>query len=670
MAGWPNPIACAISLLLFFLLLAKTSDYYKRIFQENIRIHARPLHPQRDACKKIITVFAVAMLSSWIGYGFAAVGLSAHNPYVRHAIQKEGRIGILAPRPEYRRQSSLYPSDYHLFLYYPPESPGILGLTRYGVAILSGIIGWEIASRKKIPRRRKPVPTSHVRGRKLCSRDEAQLLANSLLQKEEESIPWGGIQLPMAASKTHLLATGASGSGKTITMRLVMQAGFSRIGFGRDRRALVYDGKREWLTYLFGMRLRCPVKIINPVDQRGVAWDISKDCCDPATAREFAVIFIPNKGETQVYFVNAAQDILAGLFIALHLSCPGSWSLRDVVLLLENPEMLRRLLAQHPETRNRLIYFTKDATFQDVLTTIATRIAPYRQVAAAWSYSTEKISLQDWVKGAFIIVLSTDESMRQSLDAINQAIFKRATELLLGQDESAKRETWVVLDELREAGKLDGLTSLLTKGRSFGVRVMVGFQDIEGLRAVYGEKEANEIAGLCSNKVILRLDDAETAQWASKILGEYEHYETHNSSTTSKDGKSTTNTTQLVKREVVLPSQFLGLPVTNLTNGLSGYFVSPLIGGFFATLSPEYLNEKLSQPNRNEPNCIPRPADQQYLKPWTAADIKRLHLDEEDAEQTPNDLPSSPIDTPPTANPPPIPDLNSIRRVERHGQGS
>ena len=88
--------------------------------------------------------------------------------------------------------------------------------------------------------------------------------------------------------------------------------------------------------------------------------------------------------------------------------------------------------------------------------------------------------------------------MRQSLDAINQAIFKRAAELLLAQDESPERETWIILDELREAGKLDGLTSLLSKGRSFGARVVVGFQDIEGLRAVYGEKEANEMPPDCA----------------------------------------------------------------------------------------------------------------------------------------------------------------------------
>jgi hypothetical protein len=640
LAGWPKFVSWVITILFFFLLASKASDYCERIFRENLYRHPRHSNPHRVACKKIITVFAIGILSSLLGYGVATICLSPHNRYIRRLIEKEGANGLLAP--SFANRQEYYPPEkaYRLLQTYPPESPGLLGMGRYFAALLCGTVAWKIASLKNIPRRKKQVPVTHYRGRKLYSRDEAKTLATSLLQNAEIGIPWGDIRLPLAATKTHLLTAGASGSGKTLILRMLIKAVFPRIGFGRDRRALVIDGKRELLTYLFGMGLRCPVKIINPLDQRGVAWDMAKDCGDPATAREIAVIFIPNEGETQSYFVNAAQDILSGVFIAFHLNCPGRWTLRDVVLVLENPGKLRRLLGQHSETQNRLNYFTKDATFLDILTTISTRIAAYRQVAAAWSHAAEKISLRDWAKGAFVLVLSSDESMRQTLDAINQAIFKRATQLLLAQDESAERETWFILDELREAGKLDGLTSLLTKGRSFGVRVMVGFQDIEGLRAVYGEKEANEIVGLCSNKVILRLDDAQTAEWASKNLGEYEHYETHTSTTTSKGNKSTTNTIQLVKRDVVLPSQFLELPVTDRNNGLSGYFISPLVGGFQTTLTTEYLDASLSPPDQNEPNFIPRSADQQYLKPWTAADLTRLQLEDMNDEQSPDDSPS------------------------------
>lgn len=41
---------------------------------------------------------------------------------------------------------------------------------------------------------------------------------------------------------------------------------------------------------------------------------------------------------------------------------------------------------------------------------------------------------------------------------------------------------------------------------------MLGFQDIEGLREVYGYQLANEIAGQCANKAILRCDSSDTAR--------------------------------------------------------------------------------------------------------------------------------------------------------------
>jgi len=668
LAGWSQKFSLVIASVLLIFLCSTAKDYHKRIFQDSNLVRAKYPHPEDIACKKIIKVFSIATLASLIGYVLTTLCLSVHNPLIRQLIQHENSFWLLAPRMMNRPHYPQLPAPLDLLMIYPPESPGLLGLARYLGAFCTGIIALHLASLKYIPRRRNPATELYYRGRKLFSFQEVQAFAKSLLQAVVESIPWGGIRLLLAATKTHLLVVGASGSGKTITIRLVMQAVLSRICFGRDRRALIIDGKREWLTYLFGMVLHCPVKILNPLDLRCVQWAIARDCTDPATALEIAALLFPIRGESQIYFILAVQDLASGAMIALHLLCPGKWTFRDFILVMENPTALKYLLGLHPETRNRLHYFEKESVFKDILTTISTRIAPYRQVAAAWSYAAESISLQDWASSAFILVLSSDESMRQSLDAINQAIFKRATELLLAQDESAERETWIVLDELREAGKLDGLTSLETKGRSFGARVLVGFQDIEGLRAVYGEKEANEIAGLCSNKAILRLDDAETALWASKIFGEYEHYETNTSTTTSNNGNSKTDTKQLVKRDVVLPSQFLGLPTTDRTNGLSGYFVSPLIGSFLSTLTPEYLDEMLLPPNPDEPNFIPRPAEQQYLKPWTDADLCRLNLEELiDKSQALPDPPRADDPRSKLANPPP-PDLQSVRRVERHGQ--
>ena len=101
-----------------------------------------------------------------------------------------------------------------------------------------------------------------------------------------------------------------------------------------------------------------------------------------------------------------------------------------------------------------------------------------------------------------MLVLGNDEEQRSALDRVNQLIFRRVSELLLAEEDSSERRTFVIIDELREAGKLDGLHSLLVRGRSKGACVFLTFQEIEGLREVYGEKVAHEITGQCGSSVL------------------------------------------------------------------------------------------------------------------------------------------------------------------------
>jgi hypothetical protein len=81
------------------------------------------------------------------------------------------------------------------------------------------------------------------------------------------------------------------------------------------------------------------------------------------------------------------------------------------------------------------------------------------------------------------------------------------------------RRTWFFLDEVREAGKLELLGRLLTKGRSKGVALDLGFQDISGMREAYGQELADELLGQCNTKILLRVNSPQSAAWAAKQRG-------------------------------------------------------------------------------------------------------------------------------------------------------
>ena len=228
---------------------------------------------------------------------------------------------------------------------------------------------------------------------------------------------------------------------------------------------------------------------------------------------------------------------------------------------------------------------------------------------------------------------------RAAIDTINQLIFKRLSELILAQpelDATSPRTTWLLLDEVRQAGKLDGLSALMTKGRSKGAAVLLGFQDINGLRDAYGQEVAYELVGQCNTKAILRLNSPETARWASQIVGSSEFIETRKSRSRSRNFRDiglreggsagVSFSDGISKRDLMLDSEFLDFPETSPEHGLTALIVNPATGAFRDHLSGDWLRSHLSPPSDSVSNFVPRPDSDQYLRPWSEADIIELGL--------------------------------------------
>lgn len=461
------------------------------------------------------------------------------------------------------------------------------------------------------------------RGRRLRTFVESSRIADSGRPADDAGLSWGGCRLPSSVANLHWLVCGTTGSGKTMLQRLLMQDALSRICHKSDTRALIYDAKHDVYSLLKGMKLSCPVRLLNPMDQRCVAWDIARDCNNPATAVQLSHVLISDHHDgPNAFFTKGARDLLAGVILAFILHAPGRWSLRDVIFATSNEDSLRELLGRSPHTNDRLRYFSEPRTLANLLSTLAAELAPFVPIAAAWDHAVNKVSLEDWVRGEFVLVLGCEEAVRAPLDAINRAIFQRAVELILAQPDNPTRRTWVFLDEVREAGKLDGLRSLLNKGRSKGACVVLGFQAIEGLWDAYGKEAAEELAGECNHKALLRVESPETAEWASRVVGEYEAMEIKKSQ--GPNGGPPSLTEDIVRRPSLLPSEFTALPVTNPTNGLTGAFVSPVTGAYRHTLSGSLLSQSLIPPDCSVPDYLPRPDSQQYLRPWDADDRTRL----------------------------------------------
>jgi type IV secretory pathway TraG/TraD family ATPase VirD4 len=472
-----------------------------------------------------------------------------------------------------------------------------------------------------------------ARGRDLLDEWEAKRLCDAKRGRDPQDpgILWGKLRLQRKDAYSHFCVVGAVGSGKTITIRLLMQDQLSLITPRSNRRAIVYDAKQEMVQILGSIKLSCPVYVLNPFDVRATAWDMAKDIDSPAAARQLAATLVSDeKKESQPFFSNAVRELLVAIVTVFLITRPGRWTFREVLLVIKSKTLLKAVLGTHEFTKGTIHTFLEcgEVTLGSIMATVATKLGPYEAIAAAWEHAKQKISVKEWLASESILVLGNDERVRTSLDTVNQLFIAITAQHVLAMSEDSNRMNWFFFDEFREAGKLPGLESIILRGRSKGCCVVLGFQDIQGVQHVYDEKLGNELVGQCGNKAFLRIESPQTAEWASKSIGDKEAYEYDESWSTSSQGNSRSVTARKQTRPQVMASEFMQLPVTNLeTTGLHGIYIVRSVGAFRAEYPAPALKRMLGELNPRVPPFRGAPIEWQYLRPWDLEDCKRLGIE-------------------------------------------
>lgn len=483
-----------------------------------------------------------------------------------------------------------------------------------------------------------------VRGIKAGTFEEVEEKINKVRNSKDTGLIWGGTILPTSAATGHFLAVGTTGSGKTVTIKLLMESILPKIISEPDNRAIMLDVKRELYAYLLKKKVpETKIHTLNPFDSRSARWNISHDIQNEAQAREFATRLIPppEREGDNAYFGKAARRIVTGIIHSFVLSSDEQedqgkgridWRLRDVVLAARYTESIKYILNKHDETRYLVQrYFSNEKTINDVLSTLDADLSNFNVVAALWEHSLYAISLKEWAtdkKGSFLL-FGWDEEYQESLSPINRVMFGLLATVVMKQPNSSNRRTWFFLDEFAVISRgLPKLRELINTGREKGACCVLGVIDISGLMNSLGENNAKEMTGLCDNVAGLRVRSPETAEWLSTIFGDAELKEHFTSST--PQGQTTSE--QINQRKTFLASEFQKIekptPENNFT--ISGYYLNgytlpykkDLTGNEWMPFAPQISEEEL---NRN--GIIERHRKEQKLKLWNNDDLKRLSLD-------------------------------------------
>lgn len=457
------------------------------------------------------------------------------------------------------------------------------------------------------------------------------------------TLPIIGLDLPFEEGIRNIALFGAVSSGKTITLRLLLQAIVPYIGKRPNLRLVVHDAKRDMVSILTGMNPHCPIYLLNPADDRCAVLNLGQMITNQASARALATIFTPSQtGTHDTFWIQATQYMLEGLAVYFSVVAPGAWNLRDLLVACRSHERLKAILGSHPLTKGYLTPLEGDRLTHSIMVTIQVYLSLFAPIASAWhakrkhaeenNLPLQELSLQQALHDDIVIVLGRDVEHPVAIAALNRLFLTLYCRALLnapGNDLEREPHTFFVLDEGHVLGKLPEFEEFMTNASGRGVCVVTALQSISSLQGIYGREGTEAILGQFFHRLFLRLNDQFTADYASVLFGLGSRF--------SKffNGNRWEISNQ-VERAPLVPSETLrrisppmkGKP--GPLNWLFGKGGIPLKGLYLGThacemsLSPRAISKKL-MPKANVPDIVAWDIPQ--LPGWDNDDLKRLHLE-------------------------------------------
>lgn len=423
-------------------------------------------------------------------------------------------------------------------------------------------------------------------------------------------LPLGGLFVSPSDWAPNFLTIGEVGSGKTLTMRLLLAAFVRMWRAGMRVRFVIADPKREELRLLSSLGMAERVFLINPYDARGSRWDMARDL-SVADAAELSTLLVPDdRLDHSPFFNRTARQLLTEAISTLMRESGGQWDLADVVHA-GTPENLSKVLAK--TERGRMLAEAhlgapQGTTGANVESTLVSKLENFEHLARPWRRAERSVSLNDWFENGGALVLAAHPKYPKVCETCHTLVFDRVAQILLAQPEMRELDqgrTVVFLDEAREM-QLRGLRKLTNHGRSKGVSTCIGTQSVEGWEAAYGD-EAHEILATCGNQAFLRMSGVKSRKHASEFFGTYETTQTSISGGSSSNGSNSGWNESPAMRQAFLEQEWGNLPPASLEEGYHGVFAIPGLA-WRGHVSPAFLKAYLPMPDPAVPGLVPCPS--------------------------------------------------------------
>ncbi|GAV19303.1 coupling protein TraD [Mariprofundus micogutta] len=435
------------------------------------------------------------------------------------------------------------------------------------------------------------------------------------------------VRIPFSRESEHILIAGATGAGKSQALTHIIESVRER----KDR-SIIFDIKGDYTAQLANPDARNSTYLVAPWDERSIKWDIAADITDEIAAQSFAEAFIPRSGnESNPYFTEAAQDVLAGCIEYLCSTKPQAWSWRDLNTLLSSADRISAALESIEHAASQHIQLKQDGSVspqtQGVMGSLRAPLKSLDAIAKYWDTaggtSIVNAFMRDGAKGTLILAARPD--MQSVATPLIAGLLALLMQKGLSLSDSEERRIFFICDELGALPKISKLVDLITLGRSKGLCLVAGIQDLGRLYAKYGRDETTSVASQFGTHIIGRLGDSDTAKWAADLFGQQrtERLQVNESQQNAVVGfgyQPSVNTTwQQSDKAALIDSDFLHLPKATA----KGFYM-------WCRLTDDNgyaLLGKLHYPINRVPTPFP-PCIQKGTKPLSPAERARAARDE------------------------------------------
>lgn len=349
----------------------------------------------------------------------------------------------------------------------------------------------------------------------------------------------------------HALVVGSTGSGKT---RYQVIPTLDLLTFGEGGRNVVVSDVKGELLELCGEALRRRGYRVLLLDvqrpARGNRYNPLSLVCSLASsgdaqgaeqaAEDLAAALVPREADgSSAHWADSARGLVAScaLAVALDPDCPPACRhMASVCRLLDEgtqgagadpTEPLRAYLRGLPQGHSARSFASQFLSssgdeMHSILSTAKLRLRPFASGSIAWMTSGDEVDPGRILRqktALFLHVLDEGSPYNALFCAFFDQLYRAAHALADGCGSRLPRETVILGDEWGNLPPVASLPSLLSLGRSYGLRWFGAVQNLAQLNRHGREDGRPKILANCGVKVALRLGEREDREYFTELVG-------------------------------------------------------------------------------------------------------------------------------------------------------